>query len=267
MITNWLSLKRKALSVGVALTAVLVLNSGVALAQTLTMNSSGPEVVAVQQKLKDLGYNIKNVSGVYDNSTKRAVLAFQRDNKIKLSGNVDDKTMKAINKLKPGTVKTDTSKPTAKPSTDSNNSSNQTATPAKPKYVPESQPFLPKNKVNGIIATAKKYIGVKYVSGGTTPKGFDCSGYVQYVFKQNGFTIPRTADVQYKLGKYAPVSKLEAGDLVFFHTDSSGGISHCGIYLGGGKFIHASSSKGIRIDELSNDYWKKAFTAGKHIVK
>ena len=77
MITNWLSLKRKALVAGIALATVFTLNSGIAMAQTLTMNSSGPEVVAVQQKLKDLGYNIKKVSGVYDNSTKRAVLAFQ----------------------------------------------------------------------------------------------------------------------------------------------------------------------------------------------
>ena len=267
MITNWLSLKRKALTAGVALATVFTLSSGIAMAQTLTMNSSGPEVVAVQQKLKDLGYNIKKVSGVYDNSTKRAVLAFQRDNKIKLSGNVDEKTMKAINTLRPGAVKAESPKPAVKPSTDTNSKTDKPAATTKPKYVPESQPFLPKSKVNGIIATAKKYIGVKYVSGGTTPKGFDCSGYVQYVFKQNGFTVPRTADVQYKLGKYAPVSKLEPGDLVFFHTDSSAGVSHCGIYLGNGKFIHASSSKGIRIDELSNEYWKKAFTAGKHIVK
>lgn len=279
--TNLLSIRGRALRTGIALITAFTINSGIAAAQTLTMNSTGPEVVTVQQKLKELGYNIKNVTGVYDNSTKRAVLAFQRDNKIKLSGEVDDKTMKVINTLRPGTVDTTDKPAKAKPApkdkdhskTDGNvqssteDSSRKPTAVARPKFVPESKPFLPKNKVNGLLATAKKYIGVKYLSGGTTPKGFDCSGYLQFVFKQNGFSLPRTADVQYKLGKYAPVSKLEAGDLVFFHTDKSGEISHCGIYLGNGKFIHASSSKGIRIDELSNEYWKEAFASGKHIVQ
>ena len=135
------------------------------------------------------------------------------------------------------------------------------------KSVPESAPFLPQNKVKALIKTAKKYIGVPYKFGGTTPKGFDCSGFVQYVFKQHGMNLPRTADEQYKLGKRTKNRKeLVEGDLVYFTTYESG-ASHCGIYLGDGKFIHASSSKGIRIDELDNTYWKPRYYGGKHIVK
>lgn len=133
------------------------------------------------------------------------------------------------------------------------------------KKAPESRPFLLRAKVADIIKTAKKYIGTPYKFGGTTPKAFDCSGYLQYVFKENGLTIPRTADEQFKLGKNVRTTELVEGDLVFFETYEIG-ASHCGIYLGGGKFIHASTSKGVRIDELSGDYWKTHYYGGKHIV-
>lgn len=261
---NYFSFHNKLLILTLTFLAFISLNYTPVSAKTLSLNSKGAEVTMVQQALKDMGYNIKKVNGVFDNSTKRAVLAFQRDNKIKISGVVDDKTMAAIKALKK-TLKL----PNAKPGKPSAKPATPTVDPVTPKVtkVPESQPFLPRSKVPGIIKTAKKHIGVPYVSGGTTPKGFDCSGYVQYVFAQNGLKIPRTADVQYTLGKKSTVKALEAGDLVFFHTDSSATVTHCGIYLGNGKFIHASSSKGIRIDELSNEYWKKAFVAGKHIIK
>ena len=132
---------------------------------------------------------------------------------------------------------------------------------------PESAPFLPKKKVDAIIKTAKKYLGTKYVFGGTTPKGFDCSGFVQYVFKQNGFTLPRAADEQYKLGqRVKKPAELEPGDLVFFSTYEKG-ASHCGIYLGKNQFIHVSSSKGVRVDSLDDSYWKPRWYGGKHIVK
>ncbi len=139
--------------------------------------------------------------------------------------------------------------------------------PQKTETAPEKAPFLPKSKVDSIINTAKKYTGTKYRFGGTTPKGFDCSGFVQYVFKQNGFSIPRTADEQYNLGKKIKKrAELEPGDLVFFSTYEKG-ASHCGIYLGKNKFIHVSSSKGVRIDSLDDSYWKPRWFGGKHIVK
>ena len=101
---------------------------------------------------------------------------------------------------------------------------------------------------------------------GTTTNGFDCSGYLQYVFSQNGYALPRTADLQFKLGlKTTNADQLVPGDLVFFQTYAKG-ASHCGIYLGSGQFIHASSSKGIRIDKLNDPYWKNHYYGGKHIV-
>lgn len=132
--------------------------------------------------------------------------------------------------------------------------------------MPYGKPFLSKKEVPGIIATAKDYMGVPYVFGGDTPSGFDCSGYLEYVFAKHKIRIPRTADEQYKLGKFVEPDDLEVGDLVFFTTYEPG-ASHCGIYLGNGNFIHASTSKGVRVDNLDNTYWSSRYYGGKHIVK
>lgn len=117
-----------------------------------------------------------------------------------------------------------------------------------------------------IIATAKKYIGVPYLWGGTTPKGFDCSGFVQYVLKQHGISIPRTTTEQYTVGKYVSKSNLKPGDLVFLQNTYREGISHVGIYVGDGKMIHASSSKGVVISDLSTSYYVKHYYGARRIL-
>lgn len=119
-------------------------------------------------------------------------------------------------------------------------------------------------KQNNIIKTAKTQLGVPYRWGGTTSRGFDCSGFVNYVFKKNGIALPRTAASMYKKGKKISKSNLKKGDLVFFQTYKKG-VSHVGIYRGNGKFIHASSSKGISIDKLNSNYWKNKFYGAKRV--
>lgn len=116
-----------------------------------------------------------------------------------------------------------------------------------------------------IIETAKKYMGVPYVWGGMTPSGFDCSGLVQYVFAENGMSIPRTTSLQYKVGTYVARSNLKPGDLVFFDT-SGNGVSHVGIYMGNGQFIHSSSSKGVTISNLSNSYWNARYLGARRVL-
>jgi len=117
-----------------------------------------------------------------------------------------------------------------------------------------------------IVATAKKYIGVPYVWGGTTPSGFDCSGFTQYVFRQHGVTLPRTTTEQYKIGSYVSKSNLKVGDLVFLQNTYRQGISHVGIYVGDGKMIHASSSKGIVISDLSSSYYVKHYYGARRVL-
>lgn len=116
-----------------------------------------------------------------------------------------------------------------------------------------------------IVQTAMQYIGVPYVFGGTSPSGFDCSGYVQFVFANAGVALPRTADVQYEVGRPVATSELRAGDLVFFSTYEPG-PSHVGIYLEGGNFINATSSRGIAIDSLSNSYWGARYIGARRVI-
>ena len=107
-----------------------------------------------------------------------------------------------------------------------------------------------------IVETAKKYLGTPYVWGGADPSGFDCSGFVYYVYNSLGIKISRTQATMYSQG--TPVSKenLQPGDIVFFQNTYKEGISHCGIYVGDGKFIHSpNSGEVVSYANLNSDYY------------
>ncbi|TQR21309.1 C40 family peptidase [Psychrobacillus vulpis] len=117
-----------------------------------------------------------------------------------------------------------------------------------------------------IVSSAKSLVGIKYRYGGTTKAGFDCSGFVGYVYKQNGVYLPRTAAGMYSTGKAVKKANLAVGDLVFFNT-SGKGVSHVGMYIGSGKFIHASTSKGVRVDKINDPYyWGKKYVGAKKVA-
>ena len=138
-----------------------------------------------------------------------------------------------------------------------------TGTPVSPGALNEA-PSTPSR--DQIISTAKKYIGVPYLWGGSTPSGFDCSGFVQYVFKQHGITLPRTSKEQWNVGTSISKSALQPGDLVFFANTYTTGISHLGIYVGNNQFIHSSSSKGVTITSLDNSYWVTRYYGAKKVL-
>ncbi len=120
-----------------------------------------------------------------------------------------------------------------------------------------------------LLKDAKYYKGGKYVWGGTTPQGFDCSGYVQYLYKKHKVNLPRTAWAQSKRGQSIDKNNLKKGDLLFFLTDKKRGIpvTHVGIYLGNGKFIHAASKKkGIIISPIYSGYYAGKFVFAKRVL-
>lgn len=116
-----------------------------------------------------------------------------------------------------------------------------------------------------VLDTAQQMLGVPYRSGGSSPRGFDCSGLVSYSYKRAGIHIPRTTAQQYTQSQKIPRRDLQSGDLVFFNLKGRK-ISHVGIYLDRGRFIHApSSGKSVSIDSLENPYWHSRYRgAGRY---
>jgi cell wall-associated NlpC family hydrolase len=125
---------------------------------------------------------------------------------------------------------------------------------------PEGSTVAPPNIHGGVVGIAMSYLGVPYVWGGSTPRGFDCSGFVAYVFAQIGVSLPHSSYAMYGMGTPVSISELQPGDLVFFT-----GASHMGIYIGGGQFIHAPHTGDVvKISSLSG-YYSSNFAGGRRV--
>lgn len=132
---------------------------------------------------------------------------------------------------------------------------------------PAAPPAAPATlEESAILQTALDLRGVPYRNGGSDPSGFDCSGFTQWVFAQNGVRLPREVKDQIRVGKKVDVDELAPGDLIFFATTSRR-ASHVAIALDGDRFVHAPSSKGVvRIEHLSTDYWSRRLLGVRRIV-
>ena len=118
-----------------------------------------------------------------------------------------------------------------------------------------------------IVDYAKQYLGVPYVYGGNGPNSFDCSGFTTYVYRHFGYTLNRTASGQLSNGVSVSKSELQPGDLVFFKDGGSKPVSHVGIYIGGGQFIHASTSTyEVRINDLTSGYYNNVYVYARRIL-
>ena len=118
--------------------------------------------------------------------------------------------------------------------------------------------------LSGVTKAATQYMGTPYVFGGVSRRGIDCSGFTMQVFSMVGIQLPRTADVQFNVGTAVGKGKEQPGDLVFFQTYCAG-PSHVGIYLGSGRFIHASSSRGVTISGLKDEYFGPRYLGAKRV--
>ena len=122
-----------------------------------------------------------------------------------------------------------------------------------------------------IVQIARSVIGTPYSYGGTTPAGFDCSGFTSWVYSHVGITLPHSSSAQYALGgsngftSIESMDDLQPGDLVFHDTDGSG-IGHVGIYTGGGMFVSATSSEGIQEKSLTDSYWGPVYVGAVRVL-
>ena len=136
-------------------------------------------------------------------------------------------------------------------------STNTTPTPVVPANVTGAQ----------ILAEAQKYLGTPYVSGGASPAGFDCSGFVYYVLKQLGYSPSRTPAAQFNLGTTVSKENLKVGDIVFFANTYISGISHVGIYAGNGQFIHSPNSRStVSYSDLTSGYWANHYYGARRVA-
>ena len=122
--------------------------------------------------------------------------------------------------------------------------------------------------LTAVVETALQAIGTPYEWGGTAGDGFDCSGLIQYAYRQHGIQLPRVSQDQLQEGSYVipRIAALLPGDILGFSGKVGGKSTHVGLYVGNGEFIHSSSS-GVRVSNLSNPYWQQYFIAARRIVQ
>lgn len=117
-----------------------------------------------------------------------------------------------------------------------------------------------------LVQTALALRGIPYRAGGSTPDGFDCSGFTQWVFAQHGVRLPRETQEQFHAGVPVAPGQQRPGDLVFYRT-GGGSVSHVGILLGDGSFVHAPSSRGVvRIEPMALTYWQRRFVGFRRMI-
>jgi cell wall-associated NlpC family hydrolase len=126
---------------------------------------------------------------------------------------------------------------------------------------PEGAAVVPPSQYGGVVGVAMRYLGTPYVWGGSSPGGFDCSGFVAYVFGQVGVSLPHYSGAQYGYGTAVPRDQLQPGDLVFFD-----GLGHVGIYIGGGQFVHAPHTGDVvKISSLSESWYASTYVGARRI--
>jgi cell wall-associated NlpC family hydrolase len=208
---------------------IFAVNSVTFASGAFRMGDQGSEVAEIQGYLIKLGYDVM-ADGDYGPSTVDAVKSFQKTQGLNVNGTVDEKTYRIL----------------------------------VGREMPEVSRGIT-SMARRLTSIAMQYIGTPYVFGGNSLYyGIDCSAYTQQIYAQIGINLPRTADVQYEVGTPISRSELLPGDEVFFTTYTYG-ASHCGIYLGDGNFIHASSSRGVTISSLNDHYYSTHYIGARRM--
>lgn len=216
------------------------------LSETIRPGMHNKDVKTVQESLQYFGYYKGEIDGIYGPLTEKALQIAEEEHDIELTKEVTASSLKTLYE-----------KTEAKEALPPKKIKN--------KEVVKIKKAETQNSTNtDILTVAKSFTGTPYVWGGTSPDGFDCSGFIQYVYRTQGVEIPRTVSEIWNFSR--SVASPSVGDLVFFQTYKSG-PSHMGIYLGDSKFIHAGESRGVEISELENPYWRQRYLGAKRIEK
>ena len=200
-------------------------------AAALRQGDRGEQVQWIQERLEDLGYEVGEADGVFGEETRQAIVQFQLSRGLDADGVVGAGTFYALQ---------------------------------------QRQAAVEVNRGFGrrgaqIVQMAQQYMGTPYAWGGSSPGGFDCSGFIYYIYSQFGISLPRMSDGQCEVGRAISGDNLLPGDLVFFTTYEPG-ASHVGIYLGGGRFIHASSAAGeVTITPLGKSYYQERYLGARRV--
>jgi len=253
----------------------------------IKLGDSGTDVESMQSRLNELGYYNDKINGYFGVATEEALRAFQVKNKITEDSvfNVEDRDLlyspQARPKIDP--TPTPTPKPTAKPtqkptttkkptSTSSGSTSTTTQAPTVTQAPStEEVSYTASYSPDGLVSVASAMLGKPYSWSEESPsKGFDCSGLVYFCLRTCGVSTSRYSAAGFSsVSKWAEITStgdLQKGDLVFFKNDTSDRVSHTGIYIGGGKFIHASSSSGkVITSSISTSYWTRNFVNGRRV--
>ena len=254
----------------------------------IKLGDSGTDVESMQSRLNELGYYNDKINGYFGVATEEALRAFQVKNKITEDSvfNVEDRDLiyspQARPKIDP--TPTPTPKPTAKPTqkptttkkpTSTSSGSTSTTTTQAPTVTQapstEEVSYTASYSPDGLVSVASAMLGKPYSWSEESPsKGFDCSGLVYFCLRTCGVSTSRYSAAGFSsVSKWAEITStgdLQKGDLVFFKNDTSDRVSHTGIYIGGGKFIHASSSSGkVITSSISTSYWTRNFVNGRRV--
>lgn len=227
----------------------------------LKEGAEGRDVKQLQQQLCDLGYlEEKDIDHVYGETTKNAIIAFQKRNKLTDDGLAGEKTLE---KLYSDDAKISSSLQKAQASA--------SAAAAKAEKEANKKKATPtpktETKAEKVIKAAKSKLGCEYILGDRGPDTFDCSGFIYWCLRQAGVSCTRlnAAGFSNKTSwtKITSIDDLQKGDLIFFKSDESSRVNHCGIYVGSGEMIDASSSYGKVVRRALSSYWKRNFVCGR----
>ncbi|MGY0691727.1 C40 family peptidase [Virgibacillus sp. FSP13] len=216
------------------------------LSETIYPGLHSNDVKLVQQALHYFGYYEGEMDGIFGPRTMQALKIAEDEHDIELTNGITQQKLTVLYE------KTDNNQVKAKET--------ETATKNNEHKVKNVEVKGTNNAQIAQVAT--QYIGTPYVWGGESPDGFDCSGFIQYVFQTQGITTPRTVGDMWNFSQ--SVGNPSIGDLVFFETYKPG-PSHMGIYLGDGEFIHAGESRGVEISKMNNSYWESKYIGAKRI--